>query len=109
MRSHLSNSRGVSQKTRNRARNFKLGGLGAPRRPRACPTSTVVKVLLAFVVTVLRAADWPMPGGNPQRNGWARSEHLINKANVRGLKLLYKYQTDNVSKGHNSLTAPIIS
>jgi outer membrane protein assembly factor BamB len=65
--------------------------------------------LFAFVMMAASAADWPMPNGNSQRNGWARSEHLINKSNVRQLQLLYKYQTDNVSKGQNSLTSPIIS
>jgi outer membrane protein assembly factor BamB len=50
-----------------------------------------------------------MPGGNPQRNGWAGSERKITKANVSGLKLLYKYQADNVSHGLNSLTAPIVN
>jgi outer membrane protein assembly factor BamB len=54
-------------------------------------------------------ADWPMPGGNPQRNGWAGSERLITKANVSSLKLLYKYQTDSSSRGRASLTPPIIS
>lgn len=50
-----------------------------------------------------------MPGGNPQRNGWAASERQINKANVSGLKLLYKYHTDNQSGGLSPLTAPIIN
>jgi outer membrane protein assembly factor BamB len=55
------------------------------------------------------AADWPMPGGNPQRNGWAGSERQITKANVGTLKLLYKYVTDNTSRGLDSLTAPVIN
>jgi outer membrane protein assembly factor BamB len=68
--------------------------------------------LFTFVILIVAsvwAADWPMPGGNPQRNGWAASERQINKANVSGLKLLYKYQSDNRSDGLNSLTAPIIN
>lgn len=55
------------------------------------------------------AADWPMVGGGPQRNGWARSERLIDKSNVSTLKLLYKVRPDNQSRGLNSLTAPIIN
>jgi outer membrane protein assembly factor BamB len=66
-------------------------------------------VLAAALVGVVCAADWPMPGGNPQRNGWAASERQITKVNVSTLKLLYKYQTDNQSRGTNSLTTPIIS
>lgn len=50
-----------------------------------------------------------MAGGNPQHNGWAASERQISKANASALKLLYRYQTDNQSRGPNSLTSPIIS
>jgi outer membrane protein assembly factor BamB len=50
-----------------------------------------------------------MPGGNPQRNGWAGAERRINKVNVSGLRLLYKYQTDNQSHGLDGLSAPIIN
>ncbi len=50
-----------------------------------------------------------MPDGNPQHNGWAGSERRISKANISALKLLFKYQTDNQSRGLASLTAPIIS
>src|SRR3569833_2256588 len=50
-----------------------------------------------------------MPGGNPQRNSWAGSEQQLNKGNIAQLKLLYKYQSDNASKGSAALTPPIIS
>ncbi len=70
---------------------------------------TSVCWILVMLVCVVWAADWPMPGGNPQRNGWAASERQITKLNVRTLKLLYKYQTDNRSRGSDSLTTPIIS
>jgi outer membrane protein assembly factor BamB len=63
---------------------------------------------ILFAVAVW-AADWPMPGGNPQRNGWAGSERLISKANVSSLRLLYKYQSDNQPNGLATLTAPIIN
>ncbi len=55
------------------------------------------------------AADWPMVGGGPQRNGWARSERLIDKNNVSTLKLLYKVRPGNQSKRLNALTPPIIN
>ncbi|MDQ2775091.1 MAG: hypothetical protein M3Y57_09270 [Acidobacteriota bacterium] len=57
---------------------------------------------------VVCGADWPMQGGNPQHNGWAKGEDLVTKANVGGLKVLYKYRADNASIGLNSLTSPII-
>lgn len=66
-------------------------------------------ILACALGGVVWAADWPMPGGNPQRNGWAASEQRITKANVNALKLLYRYQTDNQSRGTNSLTSPIIN
>ena len=66
-------------------------------------------LLAAVTGALILAADWPMQSGNPQRNGWARSERYLKRENVSGLKLLYKYQADNVSKGFNSLTPPIIN
>jgi outer membrane protein assembly factor BamB len=67
-----------------------------------------LSLLAVPLVISVWAADWPMPGGNPQRNGWAGSERRINKANVGSLKLLYKYQTDNQSRGIDGLSAPIV-
>lgn len=64
--------------------------------------------LACAAAAVLWAADWPMPEGNPERNGWAGLEHQLTKANIRGLKLLYKFQTDNRPQGLNSLSAPVI-
>jgi len=54
----------------------------------------IVALSAAVIRTLLWAADWPMPGGGPQRNGWARSERLIDKINVSTLKLLYKVQAE---------------
>jgi outer membrane protein assembly factor BamB len=67
-------------------------------------------VLSATLNAVLAsAADWPMLGGGPQRNGWARSERLLEKANVINLTLLYKVRADNQSRGLNSFSTPIIN
>ena len=69
--------------------------------------------LLCFVAAVaavlLPGADWPMQNGNPQRNGWAKSEHLISKQNVARLELLYKYRVEGQLSGPYSLTVPIIN
>ncbi len=67
-------------------------------------------ILLAAVATcaVIVAADWPSQSGGPQRDAWARYEKAFTKENVSGLDLLYKYQSDNKSKGLYSLTSPII-
>jgi outer membrane protein assembly factor BamB len=69
----------------------------------------IVALSAAVIRTLLWAADWPMPGGGPQRNGWARSERLIDKINVSTLKLLYKVQAEIQSRRPNSLTAPIVN
>ena len=71
-------------------------------------TFSLLAVLAATTTSFIWGADWPMQSGSPQRSGWARSERLLDKSNVGSLKLLYKYQADNVSSGENSLTAPII-
>jgi outer membrane protein assembly factor BamB len=54
------------------------------------------------------AADWPTTSGSPQREGWARSEKVITKDNVHGLDVIYRYQSDNKSRGLYSLTSPLI-
>ena len=66
----------------------------------------VTLALLGCLLTV--AADWPTQSGGPQRDGWAKSEALLNRANVGTLKLLYKFRADNSSRGLYSLTPPII-
>ena len=68
-----------------------------------------LSIFLVSIAAAVWAADWPMPNGNPQHNGWAGSERQITKANVNGLRLLYKYHSDNRSDGVDSLTAPIIN
>jgi outer membrane protein assembly factor BamB len=50
-----------------------------------------------------------MQNGNPQRNGWAKSEHVITKENVARLELLYKYKVEGQPSGPYSLTVPIIN
>jgi outer membrane protein assembly factor BamB len=67
-------------------------------------------ILLAALATcaVIVAADWPTQSGGPQRDGWARYEKAFTKDSVSGLDMLYKYATDNKSKGLYSLTSPLI-
>jgi hypothetical protein len=55
------------------------------------------------------AADWPSQSGNPQRDGWAKSEKAFTKANAKGIELLYKYKAENQVKGLAALTPPIIN
>jgi outer membrane protein assembly factor BamB len=55
------------------------------------------------------AGDWPMPGGGPQHNGWARSEQLIDKTNAGTLELVYKVRAENAPRGLYSLTPPVVN
>jgi hypothetical protein len=62
----------------------------------------------SVAAALLWSADWPSQSGNPQRDGWAKTETAFTKENVGGLQLLYKYTADNQAKGLDALTSPII-
>ncbi|HEY7210201.1 MAG TPA: hypothetical protein VH477_08000, partial [Bryobacteraceae bacterium] len=51
-----------------------------------------ISIAAAIGAITLLAADWPMQNGGPERNGWARSEHLLTKTSVKNLAKLYAYQ-----------------
>ena len=57
---------------------------------------------------LLWSADWPTQSGNPQRDGWAKTEKAFTKENITGLQLLYKFKSDNQDRDLNALTSPII-
>jgi outer membrane protein assembly factor BamB len=70
----------------------------------------ILIVLSAALATVIiRAADWPTQSGNPQRDGWAKSEKDFTRQNVKSLELLYKVTPDNEARGLSALTTPIIA
>lgn len=66
---------------------------------------------LAAVVAscVVWAADWPGQSGNPQRDGWARSEKAFTKENAGKIEFLYKYKAENQAKGLNALGSPVVN
>ena len=53
-------------------------------------------------------ADWLTDGGNPQRTAWQKNEHILNVSNVKGMKLLWKYKTDNEPREMHALFPPLI-
>ncbi|MBN9658162.1 MAG: PQQ-binding-like beta-propeller repeat protein [Acidobacteria bacterium] len=57
---------------------------------------------------LLRGADWPTDGGNPQRTAWQKDEKILTKDNVKNLKVLWKLKLDNVPQEMHSLFAPMI-
>jgi outer membrane protein assembly factor BamB len=54
------------------------------------------------------AADWLTDGGSPQRTSWQKDEKILNKDNVKNLKIIWKLQLDNQPKEMHSLFPPLI-
>ncbi|HXE62501.1 MAG TPA: PQQ-binding-like beta-propeller repeat protein [Bryobacteraceae bacterium] len=54
------------------------------------------------------AAEWTTDGGDAQRTGWQKNEKILNKDNVKNLKLLWKLKTDNVTRALFSFTPALI-
>lgn len=66
-------------------------------------------LMLSVVASaVLWGAEWRTDGGNPQRTAWQQGEKILNKDNVKGLKVLWKIKLDNVPQEMHSLFAPLI-
>ena len=53
-------------------------------------------------------ADWLTDGGNPQRTAWQKDERILNVSNVKGMKLLWTYKTDNEPREMHALFPPLI-
>ena len=53
-------------------------------------------------------ADWLTDGGDPQRTAWQKNEHILTVSNVKGMKLLWKYKTDNEPREMHALFPPLI-
>jgi outer membrane protein assembly factor BamB len=69
----------------------------------------VLGVLFLSVVLVrIQGGQWITFGGNPQRDGWARDETILTRANVKDMKLIWKIQINSPLKEMNSLTAPVV-
>src|SRR5436190_17932845 len=63
----------------------------------------------AIACMVFLGADWPSQSGNPQRDGWAKSEKAFTKDNAKKIELLYKFKADNQALGLQALTSPIVN
>ncbi|HVW84535.1 MAG TPA: hypothetical protein VHB50_07630 [Bryobacteraceae bacterium] len=69
----------------------------------------LITLSVTVATLVIWAADWPSQSGNPQRDGWAKSEKAFTKENAKNIELLYKYKADNQPKGLTALTSPMIN
>lgn len=72
--------------------------------------SAVIAMSASCVLScaLMWGADWPTDGGNSQRTAWQRDETILNKQNVKNLKLLWKIKLDNVPQEMHSLFPPLI-
>jgi hypothetical protein len=58
---------------------------------------------------LVQADQWSSYGGDPQRTGWARTEKLLTKDSVKGLKLEWSLKLDNPMTELYGLTAPVVT
>src|SRR5437868_1939739 len=68
--------------------------------------------VLAIVCTAVGFAadsDWPLFGGTPQRDSWARDEKALSPQNVAGLKLKWKLRIASTPREMTNLTAPVLA
>jgi outer membrane protein assembly factor BamB len=70
---------------------------------------SLIALSAAVASFVIWAADWPSQSGNPQRDGWAKTEMAFTRDNAKGIELLYKFKADNQAKGLDALTSPMIN
>src|SRR5947209_5134018 len=65
-------------------------------------------LIAALAGAVAWGADWLTDGGNPQRTGWQKDEHILNKNNVGGMQVIWQLKFDNVPREMHSLFPPLI-
>lgn len=70
------------------------------------PQNVLIATCIGCVLAM--GADWPTDGGNSQRTGWQQNETILNKGNVKGLKVLWKIKLDNAPQEMHSLFPPLI-
>lgn len=70
------------------------------------------QVLVTGVVlgcAALWGAEWPTDGGNTKRTAWQQDEKILNKNNVKNLKILWKIKLDNQPQEMHSLFPVLIA
>ena len=56
-----------------------------------------------------KPADWLMDGGDVQRTGWQKNEHLLSTTSVKNMKLLWKTKLDNEPRQMHNLLPVLIA
>lgn len=57
---------------------------------------------------VAQNGQWLTFGHDPQRTGWAHDEHAFTRANVRGLRLVWRTLLPNAPRSLAGLDAPVV-
>ena len=67
-----------------------------------------VTAAIALGCFTLWGADWLTDGYDPERTNWQRDETILNTANAKDIKLLWKLKLDNQPRQMHALFAPLI-
>ena len=70
---------------------------------------SLIALSAAVACAVIWAADWPSQSGNPQRDGWAKTEKAFTKENAGKIEFLYKYKAENQAKGLSATGSPVVN
>lgn len=70
--------------------------------------SAIATVVLGCGMAVAQNGNWLMSGGDIERSGWNKDEHILSKTNVGKLKLLWKTKTDVYPQGLHTLMDPLV-
>ncbi len=63
---------------------------------------------LCCSMAAAQTTDWLMSGGDVPRSGWNKTETILTKDNVKGMKLLWKTKTDVYPQGLHTLMDPLV-
>src|SRR3954469_7224612 len=67
-------------------------------------------LLIVLGSGLLGAADWLTDGGDIQRTGWQKDEHILTPDNVKNLKILWKVETGNQPRAlHNLMPVLVVN
>ncbi len=56
-----------------------------------------------------KLADWLMDGGDIERTGWQKNEHILSTTSVKNMKLLWKTKLDNEPRQMHNLLPVLIA
>lgn len=71
-------------------------------------TILMLSVALIFCCSLAIGENWLTDGGDVQRSGWNKDEHILTKDNIGSLKLLWKVETGNDPRALHSLMTPLV-